>query len=893
MSKKLPPLIQQFVDIQNTYPDAIVATEVGGFFEIWQLHDQSVGHAIRASQLLDTVLTKRNKADPESPYMTGFPSYVGPDYFKKLVEKGETVVVVEQHIRGRKADGNKNVVREVSQILSPGITLDQLKDNQNNFFASVFMDDEACGVCVIDVSTGEVKITETTKSQLSDLLMKLSPREILFSQDKIEVNLNAVIHENTQVIKKTAHAGQILGTIYEVSNPSSNDTYPLIALDLEYHKLGALSLANLLNYLASTEYNKLLLKKISRPQIYNQKDYLKIPFNSFLSLEAFESQKQKESDFTLLKTMDHCKTSMGKRKLIQWIKQPLSDEKLIQERLDSVEKLLKNNKFFPEMKNVYDLNRISRKMIFGRLLPHEIIHLYQSLNIIHDILVEEKSELKKHSLKSKKHILSNIDLSKAEITTASTNYDFLSGDLAALVQEDLEKWKLAEEKLLNYVSYLKKELGTDKLRLVEKTESFFLVGPKGLKSSAEHSGIKIQLKANDVSIIDEKFERLSLECFGLRQSFKLKARQVWENFQKNFHTEYGSELLEISEFISTLDVLSNFAFLAKERGYCKPKIVKTSRSHIKFLSMRHPVVEQAPNLTEAYVPNDVVFDKHRTLVIYGANSAGKSTILKAVALNIILASMGSFIACAEGSEMSTFDSIQTRITSFDSLSEGLSTFTQEMTELSVALRSYSSKTLFLLDEIGRGTSVEDGEAIAFGTLTYLDKSENNSLSLFATHYHELYEQIKLIKSIEVKNLLCFRSPKGELIFSRKLEDGRGNGSYGIEVARSCGLPEEIIRSAENYAKDFAPLKISRYNKKVSGSLCPICSQNPVQETHHIVEQKQGTVETIEDQGMIRSINHPSNLLMICSSCHEKITRGQLEVTRAQSAEKKTLIIKEK
>lgn len=890
--KKHPPLIQHFIDVQTKYPDAIVATEVGGFFEIWQIPGEPIGHAIRASQLLETVLTRRNKADPDSPYMTGFPSYVGEDYFKRLVDLGETVVVVEQNIRGKKSDGNKHVTRDVSKILSPGITLDQLQESKNNFFCSLFIDADIFGLAFLDVSTGEVKITETNKEKALDLLLKMNPRELLITGGEVELPLKTLTHQNAVVIKKLAHCGQILSSTYEISNPSSNPSYPLISLGLEYYKNGALALGNLINYLASTDYNKQLLKKIARPELYNPKNYLHLPFNGFLSLEVFESPKQKESDYTLIKVLDRCKTAMGKRKLIQWMNNPLSDLDLIKERHDQVEEYLKKEKFFPELKNVYDIARVSRKMVLGRLLPHEINHLHQSISIVHDIFEEENIKLKKSAHKIKSLISENIDLEKSISATVSTDYDFLRGELAKEVQKELKAWKVAEGELLAYVDEIQKKLQTEKLRLIEKKESFFLIGPKSLKDQAKKAGIDLEVKANDAKITDEKFENLSLACFGYRQAFKARARHVWEEFQKSLHKTFGVDLLEISEEISQIDVLSCFALTAKERGYHRPKFVDKDSGYVKFKNMRHPVVEQAKNLQESYVANDIVLgEDKKTLVIYGANSAGKSTILKAVALNILMAQIGSFIACDKDSELTTFDNILTRITSFDSLSEGLSTFTQEMTELSVALRSRSQKSLFLFDEIGRGTSVEDGEAIAYGTLSYLNDHKNKSVTLFATHYHELYEQIKNLISVDVKNVHCYRSTSGELIFSRKLQDGRGGGSYGIEVARNCGLPEEILRMAENYAKDFAPLKISRYNKEVAGSLCPICEQNPVQQTHHLLEQKQGKVEYIEVDGAKKSIHHQSNLVMLCSSCHEKITRGEITVEKVQTGSNLELVVK--
>jgi DNA mismatch repair protein MutS len=299
-------------------------------------------------------------------------------------------------------------------------------------------------------------------------------------------------------------------------------------------------------------------------------------------------------------------------------------------------------------------------------------------------------------------------------------------------------------------------------------------------------------------------------------------------------------------------------------------------------NVRHPVVETIKSLSETYTPNSVSLSKEsNTIVIYGANSSGKSTLLKSLALNIIMAQIGCFVAC-EDAELTVFQNIMTRMTTYDQLSEGLSTFTMEMVELQSALKKMNENTLFLFDEIGRGTSVEDGEAIAFATLEYLRKESSNSLTLFATHYHTLYDNIKEFSNIQVKHLHCEINEKEEVIFHRQLMNGPGSGSYGIVVAKSCGLPEEMIRLAKNYSKDNKKMVISRYNSSITGSICPICNENQVHETHHLIDQKQGKVEEVIIDGVKKDVNDKANLLLICSQCHTKITLNKIQIEKKKS-----------
>jgi len=366
--------------------------------------------------------------------------------------------------------------------------------------------------------------------------------------------------------------------------------------------------------------------------------------------------------------------------------------------------------------------------------------------------------------------------------------------------------------------------------------------------------------------------------FYLKRNYLLAAEKEWGNFQNRLIDKFGHELYEIANKIGEIDVISNFAWLSKQRNYVRPKFVDSPQSVIRIEKMRHPVVENSKELSESFVPNDLSFgDDKNLMVIYGANSAGKSTILKSIAVNIIMAQMGCYTA-ANSFELSVFESIMTRMTTYDSLSEGLSTFTMEMIELQSALSRANEKALFLFDEIGRGTSVEDGEAIAFATLEFLSPEQTNGITLFSTHYHSLYEKIKNFKNIMIKHISC-KIENNSLIFSRILTDGPGEGSYGLLVAKSCGIPDQIIRVAENYNKENKKLIVSRYNSSIQGTLCEYCQKEAAKETHHLIEQHQGKVVEIKMHGIIKQIHDKGNLLLLCPNCHQKITEGKIEIQK--------------
>lgn len=870
--KKYPPLIQNFIEIQTQNPDKIVATEVGSFFEIWQVED--IGHAKRVAQILDVVLTRKNKKDPDSPYMVGFPSHASENYFKRLVDAGEVVVVVEQSVRGKRAEANKNVSRSITRILSPGTSMD-LREAKNNFFGSIYFENGLAGVCLLDVSTGEVKIQEMEDIAVQDFLEKNKPREILIIGDhKLKIKDEVVIHTQprSKSITTTGAANESLTKLYNLKNPTSNNSYGIVSLGLELYKQGTLAFSNLINYFSMTEYNLNLLKKLGRPEVLTPEEKLMIPMNGYLSLEILEEISKGAS---LMVALDKCRTAMGRRKLKQSLINPLVDINEISSRHDKVQSFIEKKDFLEELKGVYDISRVARKMLLKNLMPHEIAQLYKSISNAKVVL--DRLSISNSIESIIKYIDDRIDVGAAETYIDRDLYNFFRGDLSASIKYPREAMELAMDKMNLIKNQLSMDLETDKLRVVEKSDSFYLLGPRGVSAKAKEKGISFKDKTGDLQITDKKFMEASAKAFSARDAFGVAANRVWESFQLDFFDEFGEEINEICENVGEQDLLSSFAKISFERGYVRPTLVDSDQSFVSFKNLRHPVVEISNNLKEDFVSNSVELKNPKTtLVIYGANSSGKSTILKSLALNIIMAQIGCFVS-AEEATLTTFDAILTRMTSFDSLSEGLSTFTMEMTELQVALKYSKKKTLFLFDEIGRGTSVEDGEAIAFGVLMHLDNSQNNCLTLFATHYHNLYNSISSIKNLEVKHLSCYMDKNNKMVFERKLKEGPGSGSYGIEVAKSCGLPEELIRLAQNYSRDINPVKISRYNKRVSGSTCPVCNINKVQETHHLVEQKQGQVKSYEIDGAKKDINNLKNLIMICGSCHNKITLGEIKV----------------
>ena len=873
-----PKLITDFIEVQSKYPTAVVLTEVGGFFEIWQLDDLNLGHAIRASQILDIALTRRDKSKLDSPRMAGFPSYTVENYIKKLVDAGETVVVVKQEINGKKSDNNKQVKRYVDRIVSPGTSIHSALDNKPNYFGCCYEENGFVGICLIDVSTGEVRISETGLENAKIFMENNDPIEILFCSDEfLHKKDKQIFHKAKNVITRQSSAGVVLGKVYDEENPSSNHSVVLSKIGIDLWPLGSLALANLLNFL--TEYNPLLLKKISKPEVDRPDNHMFMSKNAYLSLDIFESPIEKDEHKTLFGSLNSCKTAMGRRALRKWIQHPLVNKKEIEKRLDTVASLIEKNAYMDELKEVFDISRLTRRMALKTLMAHEIVSFHTSLVVSNKVLDKVKRS-NKEIKKVCKFINSNLDLDKLE-KEGINDYCFYKGSIEDKVILEKQEWLDTNALLNKRTGELAKLLDTDKLRIAERQESIQLVGPKSLHHKCKDEGVEVKIKASEVQILDKKWDELASKEFYLKRKYTLACEKAWDVFQSDVCEKFSEILMDFSNEVGEIDVLSAFAKISKDRNYSRPNFVESKKAFVDFKKMRHPVVELSKDHSESFVANDLKLDiENNIMVIYGANSAGKSTILKSLALNIIMAQIGCFIPANKDSKLTIFDSIMTRMTTYDSLSEGLSTFTMEMIELQNALKRFDEKSLFLFDEIGRGTSVEDGEAIAFATLDYLRSKETSAITLFSTHYHTLYENIKDFKNISVKHM-DGKIRNNLLSFSRLLQDGPGEGSYGIMVAKSCGMPEEIVRLAENYRTTHNKLVVSRYNKSIQGTLCEFCHENPAQETHHLIEQHQGKVEKITINGVEKGIHDQGNLVLLCATCHRKITHDKIVIKKTR------------
>lgn len=873
---KYPPTLQEYVNIQLEYPDFIVAMEIGDFYEIFQVNDSEhgkVGHAAKVSEMLDIRLTKRHGNVENSPLLCGIPSHVAENYFQKLVNNNIGVVVVEQEVRGKSKDNNTQLKRKISKILTKGTAIDYTNKESNLYFASLYKEKNELliGISLVDFSTGEVKITEANETELIDLMIKYNPKEILFSgsfdRDLIDrLSVDVIIHLNSdkKILSKISSIEPLFKDVY---GNKKLDIDIFSKLGLNYWRHGSLALGNLINYLIGTEYHHLLLKKIAEPDPIFLASTLFIPFNGLKNLDL---EEKANSNYSFFNKFNICQTAMGARLFKSWIYNPSTNLDIINTRLSKIEtysKLEEHN----YLKEIYDIQRLLRRMIFGKLSIYEINNLYHSIKASKHIF--KLINLKKYDKELNiilKDIEDNIEINDSFNTSEEGNiFSFLKGKLLTQIKDSYSDWQEKQELMVLYKTKIDTIIGYDKSKIVEKRAEYSLEYPKSKAAILKQHKIEFNEKVSIISIESKEWKNLQISCFGAKEKYLQLAEEMFVNFQKYFHSKYTQILYKISNEIAEFDILYNYSIISKERNYVKPIFSHSDQAFFKAKKLRHPIVE-LNNCN--FVPNDIEIGiDHNINVIYGPNSAGKSTILKSVSISIILAQMGLYVP-AESLELSVFDAILTRMSSNDNIEEGQSTFVLEMNELQQSLKYIEKKSLLLLDEIGRGTSVDDGESLAFATLMYLSSNKNNSLTFFATHYHNLYEKIKTQENIKIYNIHSEIIDK-KLVFTRILEEGVGHGSYGLLVAENCLIPASLIRLAKNYKNELSEVKKSNYNSNKFGTLCEVCKKNPATETHHIIEQKQGKVKSFTDAlGIKRSIHHIENLKFVCSNCHDEITR---------------------
>ena len=801
----LTPMIKQYLSIKEQYKDSILFFRMGDFYEMF-FEDAEI-----ASKILGITLTSRNKGDKNAIPLCGIPYHSAKQYVNKLINAGKKVAICEQVEDPKKAKGL--VKRDVIKVVTPGVIseIEDLDSKSNNYLAAVYGDKNGFGLSFIDVSTGDFRFTEVGSTELLiSELNRVSPKEIIthdelkhiFAKESNETLINYNSKDDFNFKKSYAR----LTSQFETTN--------LKGFGCEDAREGICASGVILNYIDETQKNS--LSHIDRIVPYSVEKYMKLDADTRRNLEIVETMTGvRGGKNTLYHILDETKTPMGARNLVNWLLFPLNDKKLILERVDSIAQLVKDyskrENIRESLADIYDLERINGKISIGNVNPRDLIALAESLKKIPAI----KKQVSEFKSKLFSEILENLDemshiqnlIDKAITENPGMNikeggiirqgYNEELDEIVSIVNDsraylaNLEK----EERKRTKISSLKVKFNKVFGYYIEITKANLDLAPENYIRKQTLVGgerfITPELKEFETKILNAKERREELE-------YKLFL-EIRETILKDV-----KRIKTISEALAKLDTLCPLAYVSEKNNYCRPQITDNGELNIK--AGRHPVLEKIL-ANERFIPNDTNLDnkENQILIITGPNMAGKSTVMRQVALIVLMAHIGCFVP-AEEAKISIVDRIFTRVGASDNIASGESTFMVEMNEVAKILNQATEKSLIIMDEVGRGTSTFDGMSIAWAVCEDIH-DRVCAKTLFATHYHEITDIAKTKERIKNYNI-AVKEWNEKIIFLRKLSEGSVNRSYGIQVARLAGVPQEVISRAKEVLSNLESAELN-------------------------------------------------------------------------------------
>ncbi|MBE5746079.1 MAG: DNA mismatch repair protein MutS [Clostridiales bacterium] len=793
------PMMQHYIRVKEQHPDIIIFYRLGDFYELF------FEDAVLCSKVLDLTLTSKACGKAGKAEMCGVPAKACDIYLKKLIAMGYKVGICEQLTEPTK-NSKEIVERDVIRIVTPGTIMEDeiLEEKKNNFIACVYFNKEYY-VAFSDISTGEFYITsEPTLQKLNDFLIMISPSEIICNSEmKLEsLNLNAIklnnIPDFSDIEEKEFNLKNSEDIFYKQFNTNNYKIYEI------NNKNELICVGALLSYLFKTQ--KRNLTHLNKVKYYYSKDYMYLDVNTRRNLELTASGKDNKKKGSLLWLLDDTNTAMGGRTLRSFIEQPLHNDEKINYRLNGVEELFlnisKRENIIDILKQINDLERMSSKISYGSITPRGCLTIKDSLKVIPQL----KFILKNFKSEIINDIVNNIDdfeelanyLEQAIDGETATN-DYKDGGFIKLGFDSVfDEYKNAKSQHKKWITALeqteKESTGIKNLKIeYNRVFGYYIEVTNSQKELVPYRYIRKQTLTNAERYYTEELKEIEEKVLNAEEKALKREYELFDNIKQILNSHVPA-LQKTARSIGLLDALVSLATVAVKRDYVKPVISK-KLDKIEIVDGRHPVVEALLNKGE-FISNDTILDgnENRTMIITGPNMAGKSTYMRQVALITLMAHIGSFVPAREANICLT-DRIFTRIGASDDLIYGQSTFMVEMTEVANILSNATNESLILLDEVGRGTATYDGLSIAWSVMDYLSK-HIKAKTLFSTHYHELTELEGKLEG--VKNYrITVKELNNSVIFLRKIARGGANRSFGIEVARLAGLPQELIENSKS------------------------------------------------------------------------------------------------
>jgi len=923
--------------------NSVVLMEIGSFFETYEVNNEThqIGKAKEISELLNIQLTRKNKNIIENsiqnPLLAGVPSVSLERYLNRIIQtKKYTIIIIRQ--KGEPP----HVKRYLSNIISPGTNFEYLLESSENYLVSLLIDSNhnifSVGYSAIDVTTGKTMINEIhgtredktfALDEVFNLLQTYKTSEVVltFNSENIDkewiksyLEIENLHHSINKKRAKINYQNELFEKIYSIRSLLT----PIEFLDLERYPYASESLAILCDFII--EHDENIVEKMSRPILLGNKRYMYIGNNA---LEQLGIISKNPNEMTLLNLIDQTSTAIGKRLLKERLLNPICDIKTLNERFDLTEQLLNDyKKFEVALKQVYDIERILRRIQLKKLHPLELDYLHTSLESILSIFKEvqfKKIPTPKNLYDECEELLKILQSTFLLDVCAKFRKEQIDENLFVKgVHPQIDKIisnKEASLKKIHQIATHVESFFEDSSKnsvVIGYLESegyyisltknrFYIIKDKLLTSfvslNNEHYFFKDfnykELK-NSVKITSELTEEISKEISLANQKMISLVKKRFDESLEKIETMFSHTLEQLISFIGTLDVAISNAKCANLFNYTRPEILESKEERfVEAIALRHPLIESREE-NGIYIPNDLILgnipkdishdhimleefseDEIKGMLLYGINSSGKSSFMKSLGISVIMAQAGLFVPCAS-LKFNVFDKIFTRIVSHDNLYKGLSTFTIEMLELKNIFNRATKNSLILGDEISHGT--ETGSALAIVASAIYKLYKQNSLFVFATHLHQLSEigELKNLKKIIYMHLaVSYDEKEDKLIYNRKLALGSGSSLYGLEFAKSLHMDEEFIKKAYEIREDISgqksELKLlkkrkkSKYNKDILLSKCALCDES-VDDVHHITPQNQAN-----KHGNINHFHkdHKYNLIPLCKKHHKMVHDGKI------------------
>ena len=951
-------LVKDYFDIHKFYENiygkdkTIILMQVGSFFEAYSTDNEGI-NLINISLKLDVICTKKNGNLPISksnPRMMGFPLQVVYNYIDKLVELNFTIILVEQFgsksqnldrmtlSSDKQTSDPPNIKRQVTNIYSPATYIDK-KDMKTTFILSLVIDKikdknqdyQLClGLSTYDLTTGYGYIFETySKSEdvyigLDDALRFIEcypPREIIISNNSnyddifiynltindiisyLNINIDNIYKFNIDKHNKITWQKIFLEKIYNISR----NIDILDFLELQYINWTRLSLVILLDYIKSHQNN--LLEKISIPKYFENSSHLYLGNHSLLQLDVITNNN------CLLNIINYTKTTMGKRYLQNQLSLPLIDSNIIKSRYDIIENLINNkhsDKISNYLEDMYDIDKLLRKLEINAIQPLELYYLYISLyqinkltiyfidNNIDALITLDNIDILNNSLKyiEMKFKIENIN----NLNFNDVDKSFYNDNIYPEIDDIQAKINSLQNFMINLGNTLENYINKDEtksllqLKYNERDGHYFLITNKRCEillsklsnvKNINIDGIKLDIsllefnklpKSTNTKITCKNMKDMSLEINNYKMILVKLLHSQFINDMAEFYKICGIELKKWSNTISFIDFINSGSICAQKNHYTKPEIMIKEGSFITSIELRHPIVEKISNNIN-YKPHDISlgYDTPQNgILLYGINSSGKSTLMKSIGLNIILAQIGYYTASTKFI-YNPYKSLFTRINGNDNIIKGLSSFMVEMMDLMAILKRNNKHTLVIGDEICKGTEEKSANIIVCYMLETLANS--NTSFITATHLHKIanMDSVKNISRVKCKHLkITYDEINDMLIYDRNLLDGQGDTFYGLQVAKYL-MKDKLFNDRTNEILkeyDNVSIKPSKYNKDVYVENCYICKSTLKLETHHIIWQKDFNNNKAD---FYLHKNDKSNLVILCESCHDKVDINEIVI----------------